>query len=374
MLRKFTLAIVFVIALLLPFSVFAQTEPDQQMLVQPSKEEFLTAKVLEVTEEGQREIVGNIYPYQTLKLKFLDGSEKGKELVIEHGKKFSITKNQLVKTGDRVVVVKSETPGVDTQIQIIDKYRLDKVIAIALSFFVVVLALARFKGLGSIVGLVVSLAIIIKFIVPQILAGRDPLAISIVGSFVIMLVTIYLAHGFSKKTSVAVVSTLITLVFAGGLSLLFVNLAQLTGAGSEDAYSLRFGQTGGINIKGLLLGGMIIGALGVLDDITTSLAATIQELAKTNPSLKFKQLVRSGFNVGVEHISSLVNTLVLAYAGASLPIFLYIVLNPTSQPMWFILNSEFIQEEVIRTIAGSFGLLFAVPITTLLAARVFAKK
>lgn len=144
--------------------------------------------------------------------------------------------------------------------------------------------------------------------------------------------------------------------------------------GSDEATSLLFGETSNINFKGLLLGGMIIGFLGVLDDITTSLSATVFELKRVNPKLNFKGLVQSALKIGNEHISSLVNTLVLAYAGASLPLFLFIVLNPQEYPLWFIINSELISEEIVRTLVGSIGLLFAVPITTLLAAWVNARK
>jgi uncharacterized membrane protein len=220
---------------------------------------------------------------------------------------------------------------------------------------------------GSIVGLAVSLSVIMFFIVPQILAGQDPLFISIVGSLFIMTVTIYLAHGFSRKTHIALASTFLSLSLTGFLAYFFVDISHLTGLGNDDASSLRFGQTENINFQGLLLGGIIIGALGVLDDITTSLSAVIEELKIANPSYTFRRLVKSGFRIGSEHISSLVNTLVLAYAGAGLPLFLFLILNPLGHPLWVILNSEIIVEEIIRTLAGSIGLVLAVPITTLMA-------
>ena len=183
-----------------------------------------------------------------------------------------------------------------------------------------------------------------------------------------MVTSIYLAHGFTKQTSVAVFSTAITLVITGFLSVLFVRLTNLSGISNEDTSSLLFGgPTATINYKGLLLGGMIIGFLGVLDDITTGMSATVFELKKVNSKLKFHEIIKSSLNVGVEHISSLVNTLVLAYAGSSLPVFLYLVLNPQGYPVWFMVNSEFIAEEIVRTMVGSIGLLFAVPITTIMA-------
>lgn len=352
---------------------FASIQPSfAQEAQQPQQEEVIKAQVIQITDEGEQEIEGNKLPFQSVKVKLLEGSEKGSEVTIEHGKMFTIREQQKVQAGETVVVVKYPNPEGFGYL-IVDKYRLDKLVYIALLFFALVIALSRWKGLGSLLGLIISLAVIVKFIVPQILLGHDPLVVSIIGALLIMVTTIYLAHGFSKKTTIALVSTFLSLVLTGVLAVLFANLVKLTGLGSEDAYSLQFGQTGNINFKGLLLGGIIIGTLGVLDDITTSLATAISELVKANPKAKVKELIKSGLTIGSEHISSLVNTLVLAYAGVGLPMFLFIVLNPTGQPVWFILNSEMIVEELVRTLAGSIGLVMAVPITTILAAYALAK-
>src|SRR5258706_5720772 len=242
-----------------------------------------------------------------------------------------------------------------------------------LFFFLAVILLSKWQGFGSILGMVVSLGIIIQYITPQSLAGGDPLFISIVGCLMIMVTTIYLAHGLSKKTTIALVATFLSLLATGLFSILFVQMARLSGLGSEDAYSLKLGTTATINLKVLLLVGILIGTLVVLDDVTTGLAASIFELAKVNSNLKFTELFQSGLAIGREHIASLVNTLVLAYAGASLPIFLTLILNPNHYPLWLILNDELIMEEVVRTLAGSLGLVLAVPLTTFLAAFYLSK-
>jgi uncharacterized membrane protein len=210
------------------------------------------------------------------------------------------------------------------------------------------------------------------FIVPQILAGADPLLISILGAIVIMITTIYLSHGLSLQTTVAVAATGIALVITGFLAVYFVNLLSLSGTGNEENALLAFGNTY-INIQGLLLGGIIIGTLGILDDTTTTQSAAVFEFHKINPSLTFEHLLQKGLNIGKEHIASLVNTLVLAYAGVSLSLFIFFVLNPAHQPYWVIFNSESIIEEIVRTLAGSIGLILAVPITTLLAVFVVTK-
>ncbi len=339
---------------------------------------FTKAKVTQIYDEGVRTIdsFGEQYssPFQKVGLHIMDGEDQGQSVTVEY---IGMTTSsfQPVKVGQLVVLNRVESADGSIQYQIIDKLRLNELAIIGVLFVFLVLLLARWKGVGSILGMFFSLAVILKFIVPQILAGKDPLVVSILGSIAILVTSIYLAHGLSKQTSVAVLATSITLIITGLLSVLFVSLTNLSGISNEDTSSLLFGgPTATINYKGLLLGGMIIGFLGVLDDITTGMSATVFELKKVNTKLKFPQLIKSSLNVGVEHISSLVNTLVLAYAGASLPIFLFLVLNTQGYPVWFMLNSEFIAEEIVRTLVGSIGLLFAVPITAAIAAWVVTKE
>lgn len=307
-------------------------------------------------------------------MRILEGADKGKDIILEHGGVFTINEAQKVSPGETVVLRKNTTSEGKAQYFVADKYRLPWVGGILLGFFLIVSVIAGRKGIGALLGMGISLAVIMWFIVPQILSGADPLLISIMGSVFILVVTMYLAHGFSKQTHIALSATAISLFLTALFSVFFVSLARLSGLGSEDAYSLAqgFGQT--INFQGLLLGGIIIGALGVLDDVTTTQAATIHELAQDNPKSTFESLMRKGMAVGREHIASVVNTLVLAYAGASIGIFifLHLGLQQNSQPLWVMLNSEVIMEEVIRTLAGSLGLVLAVPITTILAAF-FAK-
>ncbi len=346
-------------------NVHAQSDalPPQQQ----EQQQFYKAYVEEILDQGEVQAYGFVNPYQNVRVKILDGDMKGKEIVIDSGKDVHIDKSQLVNERDTIVVTKIIGPDGQPSYQIADKYRLNKLVPILIVFFLAILVLSGWQGLGSMLGMIVSLAVIAKFVVPQILADKDPLFISIVGCFIIMFITIYLAHGFSKKTTIALISTFITLIFTGVLSTLFVHMTFLSGLGSDDAYSLQLGPTAKINFQGLLLGGILIGTLGVLDDVTTGLAASVFELAKANPNFRFRQLFKSGLVIGREHIASLVNTLVLAYAGASLPIFLTLVLNPNNYPLWSIVNSELIVEEIVRTLAGSIGLVAAVPLTTLLA-------
>jgi uncharacterized membrane protein len=334
---------------------------------------YEVATVTNVLTQGVKVIQGQKNPYQKLQIQITNGSDHGKTITLTYGDVVSINANQEVSLGESVVLLKSVTPQ-QTTYQIVDTYRLNNLYPIAILFLVIVLLVTRLKGLGAVVGLGISLSVIIGFVVPQILAGQDPLLASIVGAMFIMVATMYLAHGFSQKTNIALISTSLSLVLTGILSYAAVHFTFLTGLGSEDAATLQFGQTSTINFQGLLLGGIIIGSLGVLEDITTGLAASIQELSKANSRLKFRELVGSGMRIGSEHIAALVNTIVLAYAGVGLPIFLFIVINPSHQPLWYIINSELIMEEIVRTLAGSIGLILSVPLTAVFAAWAFQQK
>lgn len=325
-------------------------------------ENFLKGKVIEMIEEGTRDIAGQQNIYQRVRVR--TGNEESE---IEHGGIWTITENQKVKKGDRVVLTKSA----DGTLTIFDHYRLPPLAWIFAIFFGLAVFFGGRKGFMSILGLLVSIGIIAKLIIPWILAGGNPITVSLVGSALIAAIAFYLGHGLHSRTTIALASTFITLALAAILAWVFVNLAKLTGMGSEDALFLQLGfET--INLKGLLLGGIMIGALGVLDDITTAQSAAVDELKKANPKLTAHDLYKRALSIGNEHIASLVNTLALAYAGAALPLFLLFA-QGTQAPFWVNLNSEFIVEEIVRTLVGSSALILAVPITTWLASNWFSK-
>jgi uncharacterized membrane protein len=255
-----------------------------------------------------------------------------------------------------------------------DEYRLGPLALIFAAFFGLAVLFGRLKGFTSALGMLFSVAVIGLFVVPRIAAGSDPLAVTLVGSLVIAVVSLLVAHGLNRRTAVALVATVLTLGAAAALAYAFVEFASLMGLGSEEAGYLQLVGLDRINLKGLLLGGIIIGTLGVLDDVTTAQSAAVEEIGRADPTLGPAELYRRGISIGGEHIASLVNTLVLAYAGASLPLFLLFTAGIASQPWWVVLNSEFIAEEVVRTLVGSSALILAVPLSTAIAARVFGRK
>ena len=276
-----------------------------------------------------------------------------------------------LEPGDTVIVQIAQRADGKTAYLIQEQYRLPSLLVLTLIFFAMGIILGGRIGFTSMLGLAVSIGVLLFFVIPAIISGYNPLLISVTGSVLIACTALYLAHGFNRRTSLALLSTVITLVLATVMALVFVHLAKLFGMGSEEARFIQTGFTQPINLRGLLLGGIIIGALGVLDDITTAQTAAIDELSKANHNLGYKELFASGTSIGREHIASLINTLALAYIGASLPMFVLFYVNE-DMPWWVIVNSEFIAEEVVRTLVGSATLLLAVPISTYIAAKAFA--
>lgn len=308
---------------------------------------------------------------QALRVRFLDGSMSKQEVGVDYQTTSAIQK---LKVGDIVVVgqLADARNNNGNPYVVVGLYRLPYVVVLVLVFLLCAVYFARWRGVTSVVGLAFSVFVLIYFIAPSILAGQNPVVISLVGAFIIAVVSLYLAHGFNERTSLAVMSTLLTLGLAQGLAYLAIHGVRLFGNGSEEAYLLQAGSLGAFNLQGLLFGGIIIGCLGVLDDVTTGQTAAVDELHHTDSTITLIQLYRKGMSIGREHIASLINTLVLAYAGAFFPLFLLIVLT-SHQPLWVTLNSEFIAEEIVRTLVGSTALIVAVPLSTILAAWYFKR-
>jgi uncharacterized membrane protein len=237
-------------------------------------------------------------------------------------------------------------------------------------FCLVVVAAGRLRALRALVGLALSLLIIVKFVVPAILDGGDPVGVALAGALAVMFVTIPLAHGLGAKSVAAMLGTAAAVALTALLASIATDAVHLTGVGSDEASYLH-AIAGDLSLQGLLLAGMIIGALGVLDDLTVSQASTVMALRRANPSLPTRRVIHEALDVGHDHIAATVNTLVLAYAGASLPILLIFSLGGWSFAE--AINTEAVAEQIVAMIVGSIGLIAAVPITTVLAAVIAAQ-
>ena len=265
--------------------------------------------------------------------------------------------------GDEVLLIATDTPD-GRSWAVVDHQRGTQLWVLAMAFAVALVAFGRWRGLSALVGLAVTFLVLVLFVVPAVLGGDPPLLVAVVGSAVIALTVLYLTHGFSPSTSVAVVGTLAALALTGALSALAVSAMHLTGV--TDDLSTALGQTYAVNLEGLLLAGIVIGSLGVLDDVTVTQAATVAEIARANPDYRGRDLYRAGARVGRSHIASVVNTIVLAYAGSSLPLLILIVAN--SEPLGGVLTDQVVAQEIVRSAVATLGLVAAVPVTTALAA------
>ncbi|WP_412542936.1 YibE/F family protein [Longispora sp. K20-0274] len=269
-----------------------------------------------------------------------------------------------VAPGDDVVVLHLPDTPSGVAYQIIDHQRSNQLWILGAAFALAVVAFGRWRGLSALAGLAVTFAVLLLFVVPAILAGESPLLVAVVGSAAIMLTVLYLTHGLNTSTTVAVAGTLASLTLTGVLSTMAVGAAHLTGV--SDDTSSYLGLVHHVNMRGLLLAGILIGSLGVLDDVTVTQAATVDELARANPRYTFAQLYRAATRVGRAHIASVINTIILAYAGASLP--LLVLIAAGNQPLGQVLANQVVAQELVRSAIGTLGLIAAVPITTALAA------
>ena len=270
--------------------------------------------------------------------------------------------------GDHVVLgYTGGNPSDAASYQIQDFQRGASMLWLAALFAAAVLLLGRWRGLASLVALGFSFLVLVTYLFPAILTGGNPVIVGVLAASVIMFGVLYLTHGVSAQTSSAVLGTVLSLALIGLLGTAFSAVTQLTGL--DDDTAKLIGVLGhGIDARGLLLAGMLIGALGVLDDVTVTQTSSVWELRRANPELGARQLYTAALRIGRDHISSAVNTLALAYTGAVLPVLLLFSLS--GQSFGALVTTQDVAQEVVRTLVGSIGLVAAVPITTAIAALV----
>jgi uncharacterized membrane protein len=294
----------------------------------------------------------------------MDGPDAGEVLTIE----INTDGYPEIAAGDRVALDRTTDAATGEVRYFLSDFQRLPTLAWLLGLFVVaVLIISRWHGLRSLIGLALSLAIIVQFVVPAILAGRNPPLVALVGAVAVMIVTLYLTHGINEMTTAAVVGTAASLGLTVVLGSLFIDRGKITGFASGDAVFAR-SAVDGLDLQGLVLAGLIIAALGVLDDVTISQSSTVFALHETDPSMTWPTLFARAMKVGRDHIASVVNTLFLAYTGASIALLL--LFSTGGLAVAEIINSELLAEEIIKTVVGSLGLIMAVPLTTALAASI----
>ncbi|MBD3366303.1 hypothetical protein GF360_03110 [candidate division WWE3 bacterium] len=361
-LRKALISIAILFASLLSTSKVLAQEPPQENVI-------YKGEVLQVLEQGHSEFGENYQKLEILLYSKDPSSEETltKKITVENNPQNS-SKVITYQKGDKVLLqeIPAKDPTQNNATYIItDFQRTGYLIFLFAIFILFTLIIGRKYGFYSLLGMVLSFLIIFKFILPQIAAGKSPILITLLATAFIIPITFYLSHGFNRKTHAAIVSTLITLVAIGLFTVISVSAANLTGYASEEAMFLQVANQH-INMRGILLAGIIIGFLGILDDVSISQASTVFQLKEANQQYGTLELYKHAMEVGRDHIASMINTLVLVYTGASMPLLLLFL--ESTQSFGSILNREIIADEVIRTLIGSIGLILAVPLSTFISA------
>jgi uncharacterized membrane protein len=258
-----------------------------------------------------------------------------------------------------------------TRIYSFDDYIRDTpLIALGAVFAVVLVAVARWRGLTALIGLAIAYLVLVYFLLPALLDGKSPVESALVAGAAILLVVLYVAHGFSMRTTTALLGTLMALGFTAAFAAIATSVSRLTGR-SNEIYSELEGAGVKVSISGLILCGLIVGALGVINDITVTQASSVWELSAADPHASWRTLFTRGMRIGRDHISSVVYTLVFAYTGAALPLLLLFSISGRS--LHDLLTGDEIAGEIVRNLVGGAGLVLAVPFTTLIAAIVAAR-
>lgn len=359
-----------VIIFVLTVPTIASSNVDEEFL-----ELYEKAQVIEVHNVEPEQMEGfedQVFQEQVITVKMLSGPYKGQILEAHNTLSGSIGWDLEVEPGDKVILYMVEQEGELTEVYLSDMVRVPYLNYLVIFFVISLILIGRIKGIKALVALALTVLAIYKILLPALFKGMSPLFITILISLAVTLITMIIVAGWTKKSFAATIGTIGGVLVAGLLALLVSNLAYLTGYASEESRMLLYVDGLNINMQGLLLAGIIIGALGATMDVAISIASSIEEIRKANPELPVSSLMKAGMNVGRDIMGTMTNTLILAYVGGALPLIMLFMAYETSSVSIF--NSELIATEIVRAITGSIGLVFCVPITAFIASVLSAKK
>ncbi len=354
---------IFVVILTLLFSttlVFADQDSGVDYI-------SVKAKVLEV---GELEELGEgLGQRQDVKVKILSGSKKNEEMILENVISENAAYNFKLKAGDKVVVTMERYLDTgDEFVNITDHYRLDYLTGLIVLFLLLILVVGKKKGIRAVISLSLTVLAVIYIILPNILKGKNPIVYSVIISVLITIVTIVLITGFTRKSLAAIIGTSLGVLIAGIISYIVGVKINLTGLSAEEATMLMvIPQKIDFNFRHILFAGIILGALGAVMDVAMSIASSIDEIYRANKELSHRELFRSGMNVGKDIMGTMVNTLILANTGTSIPILLLFMAY--SNKITDVMNLDIIATEIVRSVSGSIGLILTIPVTAFMASR-----
>jgi uncharacterized membrane protein len=351
---KYLLFLIVIFSILTPLSLKADDQTGGQNII-------VKAKVLSVLTTSTETLPGSNTPLptQSLEAEILSGVDNGKTIVFDND-------YVMLKSGDVFYLNSTVQPDGTSMYSVFEPDRVPVLLFFLILFVALVLIFGGFQGLRGLLSLCGSLLVIAFVLLPLILHGFSPLLVSIVVSSLIIILGSYITHGFNKTTSSAVIGMIVTVIITGIMAYFAVHNSQLTGVSGDESIYLNFNITGGIDLVGLLMGGIIIGLLGVLYDVSIGQSIAVEELHNIATHLSRWKIYKRAIRIGREHIGALVNTLAIAYVGASLPLLL-LFYSGTDASFAIMINREVFATEIIRILIGSIGLVLAVPVTTLLS-------
>lgn len=329
--------------------------------------EIVKAEVLEVVREEQREITGTSATTleQEVRVIIKEGEREGEVASLI---------NEVVRLEEGDVIFVNRMVSIDGQetVTYADFERRPILTFLALLFVVALLFFSRWQGVRALISLAISVVAILFVLVPALLAGYDATITSIGIAAIVLAVALFGTHGINPRSVIAFFGTYGAVIITGIVAFPAVHIMRLTGFSDDAAVYLNFATNGQLDLTGLLLGAIIIGILGALDDVSITQVSVVEELKSANKDLGFKELYARASVVGRNHIGSMVNTLALAYMAVSLPL---ILLYAKTESSWLqVLNHEVVAAELLRIIVGSLGLILAVPATTAMAAWYYQKR
>jgi len=343
---------------------------------QELENENIKAKVLKITDDRVEEnkSVGLSNRIQEMRVELLNGSNKGEIINVENNISLEMAYNMIIEEGDEVILqIERDEQGNITNTYVAEFVRDKYLLYIFIIFVIIIVLIGGFKGLKSLLSLIITAFLIIKIMIPAILEGKSPVLMSVIVAVISTILTIILISGINKKAIAAICGTSGGVISAGIIASLFMGKANLTGLSLGETQMLSVIPQGTVfDFKGLLFAGIILGALGAAMDVSISIASSLNEIKVANSLMTRNQLFKAGMNVGKDIMGTMTNTLILAYAGASLN--LMILFLAYEMPLSKIMNMDMIASEVVRALAGTIGLMFTIPLTAIIAAYLNTNK
>jgi len=361
------------VSVMLAVATFGAWPALAQAPIAPSSgsEEAIKGVVRAIVEERTHRIMEYTQTEQVLSVELVTGPLAGERAVVEYVI-YETSGRTACKVGDSLWLSVTTDAQREPIYQVMSVDRSECLMWLFVVFALLVALTGRERGLRSLVGLLISCAVIFGFVVPRLTGGASPLGVALIGTALTMPGTYYLSHGFNRKTTIALAASLVGLLLTAILAENVIINVRLTGYSSDAAGFLQTGGVEQIDMQSLLLAGVVIALLGILDDVTVAQSAVVEQLALANPAWSWRRLFMSAMKVGQDHIASMVNTLILVYAGGSLPLLL--LLSDRSLPVAYVLSQEVVAEEVAQTLVTSMGVVAVVPLTTLLAAFIMRRR